>query len=227
MIGETGTNKNQLQAINVDFVHELLTRADDAGVAHVVLASSAAVYGLGRGEPFDENTNLSPMNSYGRSKAVMEDLAQDLAARGKAPPITVLRVANVTGSDALITAAQAAVAADKPMTIHRFPSGKAALRSYIGPEDLYHCVSALAAMPPSTIQTINICAPKPVRVDTLAQSYKDTLFPDLAFDSGPAPSGTPEEVVLSTSALESVVSFGPEASQTNEMAQQVAKDLNS
>jgi len=226
MIGDTGNDENRLGALNVDFVRDLLLKAGDAGVSHVLLASSAAVYGTGHGEPFDEDSPLAPLTHYARSKALMENVANDLTASGKSPPVTILRIANVAGSDALSTVARAAAAAGKPMTMHKFASGKAALRSYIGPADLFRCICALAAAPPQTLQTFNICAPAPVRLDALITSYKATLFPDLSLVDGPAPDGTPEEVVLSTAKLERVVRFDDTASQPDAMARQVAKDLN-
>ena len=224
MIGGTGHQREDLTALNVDFVRDLLERAANAGVAHVILASSAAVYGNGTGAPFEEDAALAPLTPYGRSKAAMEDVAHDLVARNASPPVTILRIANVAGSDALTSVARSASLEGKPMSIHRFPSGKAALRSYIGPKDLFDCVSALSANTPDGIQTFNICAPAPVRLDALLSSYQSALFPGLTFTDEPAPDGIPEEVVLSTKKLETIISLDQSTSQPNVIVQQVVED---
>jgi len=225
MIGETGQDEEHLQALNVDFVRKLLIRAGCAGVAHVLLASSAAVYGAGKQVPFEEDAPLAPVNAYGRSKTDMEDIAHDLVARGSAPPVTILRIGNVAGSDTLTSVARSAAAKGKPLTLHRFKSGRTALRSYVGPDNLFRFISVLASNPPKTIQTFNICSPLPVRLDHLVSSYKSTIFPKLYLRDAPAPDTTPEEVVLSAGRLGCFVPMCHSASQPDEMAKQVAMDL--
>ena len=68
------------------------------GVKHFIFSSTAAVYGMTGLEPVSEDTPLSPMSPYGRSKLMTEMMLADVAA---AHPITygVLRYFNVAGAD--------------------------------------------------------------------------------------------------------------------------------
>ena len=116
-----------------------LEAARTAGVAQVLLASSAAVYG-----PADcaaEDAPLAPVTPYGRAKAQMEDAAGRWAAvhRG-GPGVTCLRIANVAGADALLGAAPG----PGPQMLDVFPDGTGPRRSYLGPLALAGILSRLA-----------------------------------------------------------------------------------
>lgn len=62
--------------------------------ASILLASSANVYGSGRGEVLDESVPLSPANDYGVTKTAMEYVASIYAA---ALPLILVRPFNYTG----------------------------------------------------------------------------------------------------------------------------------
>lgn len=221
MIGNTGTDKDQLMATNLHFVRDLLKRAKDSGVAHVVLASSAAVYGNGDSTPFHETAPLAPLSAYGASKVAMEEAAQ---ATPDGPAITILRIGNVAGADALLAAARQRTALGQPMPLHRFADGRAAQRSYIGPQDLAAVVATLAQRPTKGIQTLNIAHPAPVYLDDLLAGYKTHLLPDLAWEDAPAPDNVPPSVVLDTSALSALHPFADTANPADRFARQVAED---
>src|SRR5215207_242000 len=76
----------------------LIEAAVRGGVKHMVFSSTAAVYGMTGLEPVAEETPLSPMSPYGRSKLMTEMMLADVAA---AHPITygALRYFNVAGAD--------------------------------------------------------------------------------------------------------------------------------
>src|SRR5690606_10823104 len=70
-----------------------LRAAAEAGVPHVFLASSAAVYGGSDGAR--EEDEPSPVSDYGRGKLAMEEAARTwVAARPAGPGVTCLRIAN-------------------------------------------------------------------------------------------------------------------------------------
>lgn len=68
------------------------------GIDRFVFSSSAAVYGEPEAEAVDEETPLAPINPYGASKAMVEQVLQD-AARAGALRYVALRYFNVAGAD--------------------------------------------------------------------------------------------------------------------------------
>lgn len=86
------------------------------GAAQVLIASSIAVYGVAAdgAPPFREGDVAAPQNGYGRAKAEMERAVLDwqAAVGTDAPGVTLLRIGNVIGADALIGGAVADVVLD-------------------------------------------------------------------------------------------------------------------
>mgnify|MGYP001812956421 FL=1 len=76
----------------------LLQACTEGGVRHFIFSSTAAVYGIPDEPLADEQTQLAPINPYGRSKLMSEWMMSDLSAAG---PMThvALRYFNVAGSD--------------------------------------------------------------------------------------------------------------------------------
>lgn len=221
MIGETGIDQDRLEATNIQFVQALLNRAKNAGVAHVLLASTAAVYGQGHGAPFAEDDALRPVTAYGVSKVAMEKAAH---ACTDGPAITILRIGNVAGADALLSAAYQRTSRGQPLSLHRFSNGHAAERSYIGPRSLAKVITKLAHRAAKGVQTLNIAHPMPVYLDDLLAGYKAHLLPDLTWENAPAPDGVPPSVVLDTSALCEIHSFKDTTDPADLFARQVAED---
>ena len=69
-----------------------------AGVRHVLFSSTAAVYGIPATVPIAEDAPTRPINPYGRSKLMTEEMLADVAA---AHPLNfcALRYFNVAGAD--------------------------------------------------------------------------------------------------------------------------------
>ena len=67
-------------------------------VKHFIFSSSAAVYGEPRYSPIDEKHPLNPINPYGRSKLMLEQIIQDLA-RSHGLRFAILRYFNAAGAD--------------------------------------------------------------------------------------------------------------------------------
>jgi len=76
----------------------LLECCTAAGVKHFVFSSTAAVYGIPAGGVADENTPTVPINPYGWSKLMSEQMLRDIAA---VTPLAyvALRYFNVAGAD--------------------------------------------------------------------------------------------------------------------------------
>ncbi|OGS13071.1 MAG: ADP-glyceromanno-heptose 6-epimerase [Elusimicrobia bacterium RIFOXYA2_FULL_58_8] len=92
----TVTDQRKMMEINVDGFRNVLEFALQAGVKRVVYASSAGVYGNGHC-PMKEDQTPTPENVYGFSKAIMDNVAREFAARHKDMTLVGLRYFNVYG----------------------------------------------------------------------------------------------------------------------------------
>ena len=83
---------------NTCATRNLLAACRDAGVRHFVFSSTAAVYGMPASGRADEETPTAPINPYGWSKLMSEQMLRDL---GAAAPMrhVILRYFNVAGCD--------------------------------------------------------------------------------------------------------------------------------
>lgn len=70
-----------------------------AGVKAVVFSSSATVYGDPGTEKYTEDLSLNPVNVYGRSKRIVEDVLVDIKKSDPAWRIAILRYFNPVGAD--------------------------------------------------------------------------------------------------------------------------------
>lgn len=225
MIGHTGPDQNLLREANVDVVDQLLRRAQVAGVAHVILMSSAAVYGAAGPAPLPETTPTAPLTPYADSKVAMERLAHDRSRHSNATRISILRVGNVAGSDALVTHAHRHAREGMPMLLHRFADGAVPWRSYIGPLDFFHAVHTITQQPPDTLRMLNVAHPQAVPLDAMLLGYRNHLLPTLKWVDAPAPKGIPPRVVLDTSTLEALQPFPHHSDPADAFVAQITRDV--
>nr|WP_310522472.1 UDP-glucose 4-epimerase GalE [Polymorphobacter sp.] len=83
-------------------VVETLALAEAAiasGIGALVFSSTAAVYAEGDGAPLAETAPIGPINPYGWSKAIAEQMLRDLAAANPGISLGILRYFNVAGAD--------------------------------------------------------------------------------------------------------------------------------
>jgi UDP-glucose 4-epimerase len=78
--------------------HALVGAAMKAGVKHILFSSTAATYGAPETVPLDEDSPTRPINPYGWSKLMTEQMLRDIAATG-AFNYGALRYFNVAGAD--------------------------------------------------------------------------------------------------------------------------------
>ena len=78
--------------------HSLIGAAMKAGVKHILFSSTAATYGAPETVPLDEDSTTKPINPYGWSKLMTEQMLRDIAATG-AFNYGALRYFNVAGAD--------------------------------------------------------------------------------------------------------------------------------
>jgi len=137
---------------NVQGTLNLLSAMRKCGVPKLIFSSSAAVYGVPELVPVPEAAPLQPINPYGHTKAIVEQVLEDLSAAGEICHVS-LRYFNVAGADRegrigegkddathLITLATRTAAGKRPYlsvfgTDYPTPDGTC-IRDYIHVEDL-------------------------------------------------------------------------------------------
>jgi UDP-glucose 4-epimerase len=83
---------------NVVGTLRLVQAMQNTDVRRLVFSSSATVYGEPVHLPFKEDHPLSPVNPYGRTKLIIEDMLSDLVASSDSFKVAILRYFNPVGS---------------------------------------------------------------------------------------------------------------------------------
>ena len=76
-VGESVANPLMYYDVNVGGSVSLLTAMSRAGCNSIVFSSSATVYGKPQYLPYDENHPTNPVNPYGRTKLMIENIISD------------------------------------------------------------------------------------------------------------------------------------------------------
>jgi len=98
-VGESVAEPARYYDVNVGGTATLLGAMERAGCDNIVFSSSATVYGEPQYLPFDENHPLDPINPYGRTKLIGENLLQDWSNAKQGRHAVVLRYFNPVGAD--------------------------------------------------------------------------------------------------------------------------------
>lgn len=99
-VGESVAEPARYYDVNVGGTATLLGAMERAGCENIVFSSSATVYGDPQHLPCDENHPLNPINPYGRTKLMGENLLQDWSSAKQARHAVALRYFNPVGADA-------------------------------------------------------------------------------------------------------------------------------
>ncbi len=97
-VGESVTDPLKYYDNNVGGMLSLLTACAAAGVKTFVLSSSCATYGIPDKIPVDETTPQRPINPYGMTKLMCEQMLMDIAPQADMA-YGILRYFNVAGAD--------------------------------------------------------------------------------------------------------------------------------
>ena len=98
-VGESVSEPARYYDVNVGGTATLLGAMERAGCAYIVFSSSATVYGEPQYLPCDEDHPLSPINPYGRTKLMGENLLQDWSNAKHGRHAVALRYFNPVGAD--------------------------------------------------------------------------------------------------------------------------------
>lgn len=97
-VGESVSDPNFYYDNNVGGMTALLAAMQKAGVRDLVFSSSCATYGSPSLQPITEDTPQRPINPYGRTKLICEDMIRDHAA-AHGVRYAMLRYFNACGAD--------------------------------------------------------------------------------------------------------------------------------
>ncbi|MBR0963760.1 UDP-glucose 4-epimerase GalE [Bradyrhizobium diazoefficiens] len=97
-VGESMRNPGAYYENNVAGTITLLRAAQAAGIDKIVFSSTCATYGIPTSIPMDEKHAQQPINPYGRSKLMVEDILRDLD-RCQGFRSVILRYFNAAGAD--------------------------------------------------------------------------------------------------------------------------------
>jgi UDP-glucose 4-epimerase len=97
-VGESVQDPGKYYENNVGGTITLLRAAQDAGIDKIVFSSTCATYGIPLSMPISEAHAQSPINPYGRSKLIVEQILKDLD-RHQGFRSVILRYFNAAGAD--------------------------------------------------------------------------------------------------------------------------------
>ena len=97
-VGESVADPLMYYEVNVGGSISLLTAMSRAGCFRLVFSSSATVYGDPKYLPYDEQHPTQPVNPYGRSKLMVEEMIKDWVSSDKNNNATILRYFNPVGA---------------------------------------------------------------------------------------------------------------------------------
>lgn len=216
LAGSTGANQPEL---NPALIAPVLAACQRNAVRHLVFISTAAVCAPGP-TPARESDPPRPANPYGAAKLEAERL---LAARhDRALPVTILRLGNLAGADALLAPRPPGAPAIRldPVPGEAPETGAGPLRSWIGPFTFARTLVALLqriARGQPLPGVINLAQPPALgmaallRVSGLAWDWgppNPALVPAAMLDSGlleglvPVPAATPRQIIAERAALQ-------------------------
>jgi len=97
-VGESVTDPGKYYRNNVAGTLTLLEAMRDHAIPHIVFSSTCATYGIPEALPITETTPQRPINPYGQSKLMVEQILSDFA-RAHGIGWTALRYFNAAGAD--------------------------------------------------------------------------------------------------------------------------------
>jgi UDP-glucose 4-epimerase len=202
-VGESETNPLKYFDNNVTGSLVLVEEMARAGVVTLVFSSSATVYGDPGYSQYRENTPLAPINVYGRTKLMVEDILRDVIKAHPAWRVALLRYFNPVGAhpsgmlgedpngipnNLMPFIAQVAVGKREKLSVfggdYPTPDGTG-LRDYIHVQDLAagH-LAALRALKEreDSLLTVNLGTGRPFSVLEVVRAFEQASGKTIPFD---------------------------------------------
>ncbi len=196
------------------------------GVNNFVLSSTAAVYGIPKTTPVTEDAPKTPINPYGSSKLMLEEVLQD-ASRAHNIRSVSLRYFNACGADAdlemgvnrdpiihLIPNVVNSVIEGIPMTVngndYNTPDGTC-VRDYIHVSDLAegHLLALNYLRKGGATNVFNLGTGKGFSIMEIIDSVERITGKRVAYTLGARRAGDPSELVANAQRANEVLGFAP------------------
>lgn len=235
VVPESVANPLKYYANNTATSRNLIEAAVRGGVKHFIFSSTAAVYGMTGLAPVVEDTPLSPISPYGRSKLMTEWMLADVAA---AHPLTygVLRYFNVAGADPgkrsgqstpeathlIKVACQAALGQREKMHIfgtdYETPDGTC-IRDYIHVTDLIEAHALLLGhlRAGGESQTLNCAYGRGYSVREVIDTVKAVSGVDFKVEEGPRRPGDPASITATGEKVRATLGWVPQHDDLREI----------
>ena len=214
-VGQSVTAPGRYYDVNVNGTRMLLDAMLRAGVSNIVFSSSCAVYGTPDRLPISETTATEPINPYGRTKLVCEQMMEDF---GEAHGLRSMRLRyfNAAGGDPageigedhdpethLIPIALDVASGRRPALAvygrdYATPDGTA-VRDYVHVSDLAraHVMALAHVLGSGASMSLNLGTGACVSVATLAAAVERVTGREVATVAAPRRAGDPAELVAS------------------------------
>ena len=193
---------------NVIGTHRLLRAMRASQVKRIIFSSSATVYGDPKFLPYTEDHPLSPVNPYGRTKLVVEEMLRDVYASDASWSVGILRYFNPIGAhesgligedpkgvpnNLLPFVAQVAVGRRERLNVfggdYDTPDGTG-VRDYIHVVDLAQGhVAALASLDKPACFTVNLGTGRGYSVLEVVKAFESASGKPVPYDIRPRRSG--------------------------------------
>jgi UDP-glucose 4-epimerase len=227
-VGESVQNPLKYYRNNVAKTLELFRAMNDHGVKRFIFSSTAAVYGYPEAVPIREESPLCPINPYGRTKHIIEQVLGDLDASDFFRSIS-LRYFNAAGADPsgsigeshvpethiIPLVMRAVLEDDYSLTIfgtdYKTPDGTC-LRDYIHVNDLAsaHVLALENILAENTTKVFNLGNGTGFSVREVIESVRRVTGKEPRVQEGPRRPGDPDALVASSERARAELGWKPE-----------------
>jgi UDP-arabinose 4-epimerase len=230
-VGESVRDPLKYYNNNIGTTLSLVSAMRTAQVKKIVFSSTCAVYGLPDVVPIKESSPRNPINPYGRSKLLIENLLEDLSASSDLAYVS-LRYFNAAGADPdgnlgerhdpethLIPLAIRAAFGGTPLSVFGsdFPTADGtAVRDYIHVNDLAsaHKLSIDYLLKGGVSTVLNLGTGRGYSVREILNTL-NAMGNEVPTIDAPRRDGDPAKLVADSSLAESILGWQPKTSNLN------------
>jgi len=229
-VGESVAEPEIYYRENVQGSLALFSAARSSLVGGIVFSSSAAVYGIPEDVPIREDAGLAPINPYGRTKRMMEEILADFAAAYGLPSVS-LRYFNASGAEPVEGAGKTEIGEAHDPETHLIPLVLAAardggaikifgtdydtpdgtaVRDYIHVTDLAEAhVLAVSAFEKGRAKIYNLGSGTGFSVREVIESARRATGREITAEESPRRPGDPPSLVASSERFQNELGWEP------------------